>query len=208
MHRSRISFALASSIFLIAPNLLAQQRVCCSCKGNSGPFKVEAPAGFPAKDVCPNSCSTNGGGWTGAVKAGSCSANPTPPPPAPRPAESVDARVIKSIRWSIGHQGARVWKAGGDELLKGQELFNAVIAPMDPGTDRDHVAEVFHRDGDITAATIVAIGQCKAEFPIDFMVKSIDWGCHHEGNTYNVRVSVEQGRYDDTRSLFSNAETP
>jgi hypothetical protein len=78
---------------------------------------------------------------------------------------------------------------------------------MDPGVDRDHVAEVYRNHGNsIRAQVVEALIQCHSEFPIDQMIKHMDYVCHHEGNTYNVRVNLEHGRWDEVRSIFSNAE--
>ena len=209
MIRSVALVALVCCCLGISAN--AQQRICCKCKSQSrGPFGVEAPAGFPASQVCPNSCSTNGGDWTGQATNGACNA-PAPTPPKPEPPKSIDGLVVESIRWSIGHQGARVWNNGGTSagwnLFTGNTLLQAILGPMDPGVNRDRVAQYYSSHGnDISAPTIEALKQCKNEFPESEVNKHVDWVCHHEGNTYNFRRSIEEGRYDDTRSIFSNAE--
>lgn len=92
-------------------------------------------------------------------------------------------------------------------MLKGQELFNAVIGPMSGGTDRDHVAEVYSKHGnDISSFVGEAVAECRAEFSENEMIKHMDYVCHHEGNTYNVRHNLEMGNWDEVRSIFSNAE--
>jgi hypothetical protein len=113
--------------------------------------------------------------------------------------------VVKSIKWSICHQGARVWI--GDTLRTGQDLYNAVIAPMGNGSDRDHVADVYARNGNsIDRSTIEAIRQCKAEFPENEMIQHMYYVCWHEGNSYNIRHNLESGKWDEVRSVFSLAE--
>jgi hypothetical protein len=61
------------------------------------------------------------------------------------------SRVL--TRWSIGHQGARVWKRGEDELLIEHDLLQAILDPMGSGINRDRVAQYYSRnDNNITAA--------------------------------------------------------
>ncbi len=191
-------------VTVLVTGAVSQQRVCCSCKGPSGPFGVEAPAGFPAKDVCPGSCGPSGGRWTGQVRAGSCSAPPPSSQPTP-PLPSFDERVIQAVRWSIGHQGARIWD--GDKYWSGEKLLNAVLGPMGPGDNRDRVALYYKQhNNDLSGPVQEGVNRCVAEFPPEQMNHHMQWVCNHEGKSAAIKQKLKSGDMDGIRSEFSLAE--
>lgn len=192
---------------LSAAELPAQKQMTCCCTSPSGaPVGVPATAGFPEKDVCPLACSSNGVTWH-AQTANSCKSGQTVGTEKSKIMPSIDERVTESIQWSIGHQGARVFLDEGDGLLKGEALKNAVIAPMHPGTDRDHVSEAYTRNGnDLTSYVKEALNRCKAARPKETVIEDMYFVCYHEGNSYKVRHNTEDRHYDEVRSVFSNAE--
>jgi hypothetical protein len=104
---------------------VVQQRICCECKGQNGPFRVEAPA-FPPSEVCPGACAPNGGGWTGRASAGSCNATAQPPPEQ----ASFD-ELLQHVSYSITHQGVDIW-GNGDTMAQGEDLRQRLMAGQHP----------------------------------------------------------------------------
>lgn len=204
--KRRVWLALPA-IFVIfyAVNISAQQQICCKCKGQSGPFGTPAPAGYDPSDVCPNACTTNGGGWTGESTEGSCNATPHPVTPPPPPEKSFDGKVVDSVRWAICHQGAKVFERGGIPLLKGKALLDAVVGAMGAGDDAQRLyVEYEKNDHDISGFVAKGIESCKAEFPEADMIQHMYWVCVHEKKSFFIRRHLEQGDWNGVRDTFSD----
>jgi hypothetical protein len=123
-------------------------------------------------------------------------------PQAPEEGLSFKEKVLRSLTWSIGHQGARVWN--GDELLSGKALLDAVTSPMGPGTNRERVVAFYVQQGkDISHAVAVGVRRCQSEFPEWQMNEHMRFACT---KTPAITSKLNISDIDGIRHEFSIAE--
>lgn len=197
-HRRTISLMLLTTVFLGAPSF-AVQKLCCWCTSKTGPFIATTVPSLP--NACVAACSSSYGALDTSKRpwmvdqSESCG---TGPKQQQAPAVTPDA-VKEAVKYSIGHQGARVWIGGeGSQMLSGEKLRASLVGVnMDTRPISGAPIEMLEK------ATKQAVAECVTERPIE---ADFEWVCRNKGLHPQMASGVSKGDFDNMRSLFSLAQ--
>jgi hypothetical protein len=195
--------SFAAFLLALLPSASGQQVIeCCPCSSKDTPlFVVKTSPSLP--NACRIACASNGGApnkgkqpWTVRHDQECGLAPPTGGAALNREASLTNART--DARYSIGHQGARVFVNSSNEMLKGDSLRKALIGPiMDIRVLRDVPIDVLEQ------AAAEAVTDCINEKSID---QDFVYVCRdmHQSNSIHSELAV--GKFDAIRTLFSQEQ--